>query len=206
MSAPLPRSRIMSSTVMHLVGRFFFWLGGWKVVGRKPDAAKYVVIAAPHTTNWDGLWYFAAGCILRMEVCFLGKHSLFVGPLGWLLRGMGGIPLDRSRRHNMVSQAVDWFRRADRLCFGVAPEGTRKWTPGWKTGFYHVAHQAGVPIYLAYADYAKKEAGLLAEPLQPSGDLDADFARLRAIYEPIVAGRPENKSPVVPLPPAAPRD
>ncbi|MCM2255425.1 MAG: lysophospholipid acyltransferase family protein [Vicinamibacteria bacterium] len=206
MTEPLPSSRIMSSTVMHWVGRLFFWIGGWKVVGRKPEIAKYVAIAVPHTTNWDGIWFFAAGCILRMEVCFLGKHSLFVGPFGWFLRAMGGIPLDRGRRHNMVRQAVDWLQRADRLCIGIAPEGTRKWTPGWRLGFYHIARQAGVPIVLCYADYAKKEAGVLDEPFWPTGDVEADFARLRAIYEPIVAGRPENRGPIVPLPAAAPAE
>jgi len=172
---------------------------GWKCVGETPRAHKYVILAAPHTSNWDGFFLLLAAAMLELDFSFFGKNTLFRGPLGWFLRHMGGIPLDRSRNQSFVSQAVSWFDRHERFALGVAPEGTRHLTAGWKTGFYYIAVQAKAPIVLGYIDYAKKEGGILPEMLIPTGNIDEDFKTLERLYGPCVAGHPERKAPIVPL-------
>jgi uncharacterized membrane protein YphA (DoxX/SURF4 family) len=143
--------------------------------------------------------------MLGLEFSFFGKHTLFRGPLGWFLRHMGGIPLDRSRNQSFVSQAVSWFEGRNAFALGVAPEGTRRLTGGWKTGFYYIALQAKVPIYLGYIDYAKKEAGILPDVLVPTGDIEKDFEVLTRLYGPRTAKHPEWKAPIMPLG-SAPRE
>lgn len=188
-----------ASRFVALVGRLVYGLLGWTLVGKTPAFKKYVIIVAPHTSNWDGFLLLLAADMLRLNFSFFGKHTLFRGPLGWFLRARGGIPLDRSRNQSFVPQAVSWFGRHETFVLGVAPEGTRKWTPGWKTGFYYIAHEAGVPIVLAFIDYARKEAGILPEILVPSGDIEKDFETLKAIYETRTGHHPERKSPIRPL-------
>lgn len=194
----MPESR-RGSPLVAFTGRVVFRLLGWTCTGHPPIAKKFVILAAPHTSNWDGFFLSLAAAILKLEFSFFGKHTLFRGPLGWYLRHMGGLPLDRSQHHSLVSQAVSWFNNHEAFAVGVAPEGTRKLTSGWKTGFYHIALQAKAPIYLGYIDYAKKEAGILPEVLIPSGDMNKDFETLRRLYEPCVAKHPERKAPIVPL-------
>ncbi len=194
----IPEAR-RGSPFVAFVGRVVFRVLGWTCTGQTPAARKFVVIAAPHTSNWDGFFLILTAAILKLEFSFFGKHTLFRGPLGWFLRHMGGIPIDRSQPQSLVSQAVSWFDGREDFAIGVAPEGTRKLTSGWKTGFYHIALQAKVPVYLGYIDYSRKEAGILPEAFVPSGDIDQDFEALRRLYEPRVARHPERKSPVVPL-------
>jgi 1-acyl-sn-glycerol-3-phosphate acyltransferase len=182
-----------------LIGRVIYRLLGWKCVGQTPAFRKYVIIAAPHTSNWDGFFLIGAASMLKLNFSFFGKDTLFKGPLGWFLRSRGGLPLDRSRNQSFVSQAVSWFDRHETFAIGVAPEGTRQLTAGWKTGFYYIALQAKVPIVLGYIDYAKKEGGILPEVLVPTGDIDKDFEILRRLYGPLVAKHPERKGPIVPL-------
>ena len=188
-----------ASPVLAFIGRVVYKALGWKCAGNTPTFRKYVIIAAPHTSNWDGFFLIGAASMLNLHFSFFGKHSLFKGPLGWFLKNRGGIPLDRSRNQSFVSQAVAWFDRHDTFAIGVAPEGTRKLTTGWKTGFYYIALQAKVPIVLGYIDYAKKEGGILPEVLVPSGDIDKDFETLRRRYGPLTAKYPERKGPIVPL-------
>lgn len=193
---PKPRR---ASILVALVGRALYWLLGWKCTGTTPAFKKYVVIAAPHTSNWDGFFLIGAASMLKLNFSFFGKDSLFKGPLGWFLRRRGGIPLDRSRHQSFVSQAVSWLDRHETFAIGVAPEGTRKLTAGWRTGFYYIALQARVPIVLGYIDYAKKEGGILPEVLIPTGDIDRDFETLRRLYGPLTAKHPARKGPIVPL-------
>lgn len=194
----IPRSR-RAPLVVALVGRIVYRLLGWKCTGQTPRAKKYVIIAAPHTSNWDGFFLLLAAAMLELDFSFFGKNTLFRGPLGWFLRHMGGIPLDRSRNQSFVSQAVSWFDSHERFALGVAPEGTRYLTAGWKTGFYHIAAQAKVPIVLGYIDYSRKEGGILPEILVPTGDIERDFKDLARLYGPCVARHPERKAPIVPL-------
>ena len=196
------------------IGAWLYRILGWTCTGETPPFEKYVVIAAPHTSNWDGVLLLAAAAMLRLRFSFFGKHTLFRGPLGWVLRSLGGIPLDRSRNQRLVPQAVEWFEAHDTFALGIAPEGTRKLSPGWRTGFYYIALQARVPVVLGYIDYARKRAGLLKEVLHPTGDMERDFAFLQDAYRACVGRHPERQAPVVPLlppkargePPKAPSD
>jgi 1-acyl-sn-glycerol-3-phosphate acyltransferase len=181
------------------VGRVVFRLLGWKCKGETPTANKYVILAAPHTSNWDGFFLILAAAMLKLDFSFFGKDTLFKGPLGWFLRSVGGIPLDRSRHQSFVAQAVSWFESHERFALGVAPEGTRQFTPGWRRGFYYIALQAKVPIVMGYIDYAKKEGGILPEVLIPSGDIERDFETLARLYGPLTARHPDRKGPIVPL-------
>ncbi len=193
---PEPRR---ASPFVALVGRVVFRLLGWKCKGETPTANKYVILAAPHTSNWDGFFLILAAAMLKLDFSFFGKDTLFKGPLGWFLRSVGGIPLDRSRHQSFVAQAVSWFESHERFALGVAPEGTRQFTPGWRRGFYYIALQAKVPIVMGYIDYAKKEGGILPEVLIPCGDIERDFETLARLYGPLTARHPDRKGPIVPL-------
>ena len=195
-----PEARTAPTFVVR-VGEWLYRILGWKCVGTTPPYAKYVVIAAPHTSNWDGVLLLAAAAMLRLNFSFFGKHTLFRGPLGWILRSLGGIPLDRSRNQSFVRQAVSWFENSERFALGVAPEGTRKLTRGWKTGFYYIALQARVPVVLGYIDYSRKEAGLRPEAFLPTGDIEKDFEILRREYAGCRGYHPERQGPIVPLQP-----
>jgi len=161
------------------------WLGlhlaGWKLKGRPPNARKFVVIAYPHTSNWDFPLGLSAGIIFRMKIYWLGKDSLFKGPAGPIMKWLGGIPIDRSKAHDFVKQAIETFDQSDEMVIAVAPEGTRSAVKKWKTGFYHIAVGAKVPIVPGYFDYDKKEAGFL-ESFYPGGDIDKDIPAIKAVY------------------------
>lgn len=181
------------------IGRLVYRLTGWTCTGQTPTHRRFVIIVAPHTSNWDGFYLLLAAAMLRLRFSFFGKHTLFRGPLGWFLARMGGIPLDRSRHQSLVSQAVSWFKSRESFAIGIAPEGTRFLTPGWKTGFYYIALQAEVPIYLGYIDYSRKEAGILPEVITPSGDIEKDFSELRRLYSPMRGKHPQAQAPILPL-------
>jgi len=180
--------------VSRWLGRSAFTVGGWQFSGRLPDTPKFVVIVAPHTSNWDFFVGIAAVFALGLRISFLGKDSIFRGPQGLILRWLGGIPVDRSVSRDRVSEMVEVFGEHVRLVVGVTPEGTRKRVTEWKTGFYHVAHGAGVPIVPVAFDYAKKTV-ILMEAFTPTGDADADIAKLRGLYSSVTARHPENFVP-----------
>lgn len=163
------------------LSRAILRLLGWRVEGNLPDTPKYVVIGAFHTTNWDFPLMLLLKSAIGLKVRWVGKHSLFRWPLGWLMRRLGGIPVDRRSPHNYVEQIVDAFRRRDELILVIAPEGTRKKTEYWKTGFYYIALGAGVPIALGFADYPRKVGGI-GVSFMPTGDFEADLAQIRAFY------------------------
>jgi 1-acyl-sn-glycerol-3-phosphate acyltransferase len=182
---PLPPSapRVKPNAFTRWLGRTVLRLGGWRVVGTLPDLPKLVVIAAPHSSNWDGIWGFAAKLALGLEIRVLGKAQLFWWPLGPLLRKLGVIPVDRSRSQGTVEQAVELIRNSPRIWYTLAPEGTRKRVERWKTGFWKIAHGAGVPILPAYFHYPEKTIGL--GPLFTTGeDMEADILALREWYRP----------------------
>lgn len=182
---PLPPSapRVKPNAFTRWLGRTVLRLGGWRVVGTLPDLPKLVVIAAPHSSNWDGIWGFAAKLALGLEIRVLGKAQLFWWPLGPLLRKLGVIPVDRSRPQGTVEQAVELIRNSPRIWYTLAPEGTRKRVERWKTGFWKIAHGAGVPILPAYFHYPEKTIGL--GPLFTTGeDMEADILALREWYRP----------------------
>jgi len=154
---------------------------GWRLAGTLPDRAKLVLIAAPHSSWWDGVWGLIMKSALGLDVSFMAKRELFAGPLGWLLRRAGGIPIERSESSGVVEQMTDRFARSERLWLGIAPEGTRKRVTKWKNGFWHIARKAGVPILPVYFDYPSRTIGL--GPLfEPTADIAADLAALHAFY------------------------
>jgi 1-acyl-sn-glycerol-3-phosphate acyltransferase len=164
-------------------GRSVLRLGGWRVTGTLPDIPKLVLIAAPHSSNWDGVWGMAAKIAMGFDARVLGKDSLFWWPLSILLRRLGVIPLDRSNPQGVVEQSVELIRRSPKLWFALAPEGTRKPVERWKAGFLKIAHGAGVPVLLVYFHYPDKVIGM--GPLfHTTGDLQADMAAIRAWYRP----------------------
>jgi 1-acyl-sn-glycerol-3-phosphate acyltransferase len=156
-------------------------LCGWSLVGEFPDVPKAVLIAAPHSSWWDGIWGLLLKVAMGADVRFMGKQELFRWPLGGLLRRLGGMAVDRGATRGVVEQMIDQFRRREQLWLGIAPEGTRKPVARWRSGFWHIAHAAGVPIVPAYFNYPDKTIGI--GPLfETSADMEADLARLRAFY------------------------
>jgi 1-acyl-sn-glycerol-3-phosphate acyltransferase len=155
---------------------------GWKIVGRFPSGIKKcVIIAAPHTSNWDLLWMLLAAIVLEIRPNWFGKYTLFKPPLGFLLRALGGIPIDRRSSNNAVEAGIATFQQTDTICLAVPPEGTRRRVDYWKTGFYHIAHGAGVPIVCSFLDYGTRTAGL-GPIIQPSGDIYADMKIFQEFY------------------------
>ena len=161
----------------------FLRLAGWKVVGSlPPSAAKSVLIAAPHTSNWDLPYTLMVAFALRLNVYWMGKSSLFKPPFKCVMMWLGGIPVDRAQSNNLVAaSSAAISQAAGPLHLIVPPEGTRSGTRYWKTGFYYIAAGAGVPIVLAYLDYKKKVGGL-GPVFQTTGDIDADMAVIKAFY------------------------
>ena len=174
----------------HWLAKMLLKLFGWRAEGSLADTPKCVLIVAPHTSNWDFLVMLALAIALRIKATWMGKHTLFRAPFGWIMRRLGGLPIDRSARNNVVEQAIESFRRRDRMVLAILPEGTRKRTPYWKSGFYHIALGAKVPIALGFADYRRKVGGI-GRVFVPSGDVDADMALIRDFYSSITGKRPE---------------
>lgn len=178
------------------------WLGtllirllGWRLEGEPPPLPKYVLVGAPHTSNWDGLLMLAFAWRLGLQLQWVGKHTLVKPPLGWLLVPLGAIGVDRRAPKGFVQQMADEFARRDELRLVLAPEGTRGRAPGWKSGFYRIALAARVPIVLAYLDYSRKVAGF-ASVLEPSGELQRDLEVIRKVYVGVKGRYPENASPI----------
>lgn len=180
---PPSMPRVHPNRFTRWLGRAVLRLGGWRVVGTIPDLPKLVMIAAPHSSNWDGIWGFAAKIALGLDVRVLGKHQLFWWPLGPLLRRLGAIPIDRRAPRGMVEQAAAMIREAERMWFVIAPEGTRKPVKEWKSGFLKIARAAGVPVLAAYFHYPERVIGI-GEVFHPSADPAADMARIRQWYRP----------------------
>ena len=173
------------NTILRALSLGFLRATGWKLDGQLPaDQPKCVLIAAPHTSNWDLPYTLMVAFALRLNIYWMGKQQLFRGPWGPVMRWLGGIAVDRSQSTNLVSASATAIRAADgAMCLVVPPEGTRSKTRQWKTGFYWIAHEAGVPIVMAYMDYPRKLSGL-GPVFQPTGNVDADMAAIKAWYAP----------------------
>ncbi|HJW06655.1 MAG TPA: lysophospholipid acyltransferase family protein [Rhodanobacter sp.] len=158
-------------------------LCGWSLAGEFPDVPKLVLIAAPHSSWWDGVWGLLIKVAIGADVHFMGKRELFFWPLGSLLRRLGGMAIDRGSAQGVVGQMIDQFRQREKLWLGIAPEGTRKPVQRWKSGFWRIAREAGVPIFPVAFHYPDKTIRL--GPLfDTSADMEADLARLRSFYAP----------------------
>jgi 1-acyl-sn-glycerol-3-phosphate acyltransferase len=177
--------RVKPNRFARWLARAFLRAGGWRVVGRFPDEKKLVIIAAPHSSNWDGIWGMAAKIALGVRIVVLGKAQLFWWPLGPVLRRLGAVPLDRSSPQGTVEQAIKLIRESDSIYYVLAPEGTRRKVEKWKSGFLKIAHGAGVPVLMVYFHYPQKIIGL-GELFRTTGDIEADMAAIRAWYRPWV--------------------
>jgi 1-acyl-sn-glycerol-3-phosphate acyltransferase len=165
--------------------RLYLRLAGWKIEGRL-EVDKCVLIAAPHTSNWDLPLTLMTAFVLDLRLHWLGKHTIFKFPFGPVMRWLGGIAVHRHQSNNLVANSAQALREFDgKVQLIVPPEGTRDKVTTWKTGFYWIAQQAGVPIQLAYMDYANKRAGL-GPVMYPTGDIEADMVAIKAFYAPFM--------------------
>ncbi|MCJ1886900.1 lysophospholipid acyltransferase family protein [Pseudomonas sp. LA21] len=181
----LPRNPLAEA-----LGHAMLRVAGWRIEGSLPALDKFVVIGAHHTSNWDFMLFLAAKFVLRLNARWFGKHTLFRGPWGGLMRRWGGIPIQRHLKLNTVDQAVQAFRDSREMMLILSPEGTRRKVERWKMGFYHIARGAGVPIVLAALDYPGRRI-VIGEPYWPTGDEAADLRRMLDFYRPFVPKKPE---------------
>ena len=181
--------------MLGLVGRIILKVSGWKDVGHKPPFRKYVLIAAPHTSNWDLVFMLAIGKAAGIHPSWMGKHTMFRGLFGRMLRWLGGVPVDRTARRDVVQQMADAFAEADDLVLAIPPEGTRSLTKQWRSGFYHIARAANVPVVMGFLDYARKEGGI-GPAVHLTGDPKADMDVLRAFYSEKKGRFPERFGPI----------
>lgn len=172
---------MMCGPVMRGLGRNMLRFWGWTLEGQVPKDKKILLIAAPHTSNWD--WLIGVGGLLALGIrlTYIAKHSLFVGPLGWIMRATGGVPINRDSAQGAVDEIVNQFETHERLYYLIAPEGTRKEVERWKSGFLRVAYKAHVPVLMVSFDYRSKTI-LLGPYAELTGDLDEDLARVQNYY------------------------
>lgn len=173
--------------------RFALKLLGWKTLGTPPDVPRFVIIAAPHTSNWDFLYAILLSADLGMKIKWVGKKQLFRFPFGGIMRAMGGIGVDRSQRHNYVESTIQLLLNSERLGLIIPAEGTRSKALRWKTGFYYVALGAKVPIVCGFVNYKKKEGGVGLSFI-PTGNINDDVQQLRDFYADKIGKHPEQTS------------
>ena len=182
--------------MMKLLSRFIFWITGWTLAPNWPKGVKKaVLIAIPHTSNWDILYARSAFYLMDIPVRFTIKKESMVGPVGWLLRGLGGISIDRQRvpgggKQTYTEAMIQMLNAREDLVVMVTPEGTRSAVKDWKTGFYYTALGANVPIVVGYLDYQKKVAGI-GPCIYPNGDIEAQIEKLKSFGRGIVPKHPE---------------
>lgn len=165
---------------------------GWRVEGKLPDLPKFVLVGAPHTSNWDFVLFLGFVFALRANVHFMGKAELFRFPIGWFFRYCGGIPVDRKKSTGLVDQMVDVYNKADTFILGIAPEGTRHHVTEWKRGFYHIAKSAGVPVVMAVLD-GKHKTVFIGQVFHPTNDIEADMKTIQGYFENVVGINPRRK-------------
>jgi len=187
---PLLLKPSKSGNISHLIGKYGMKLFGWKVEGSLPDIPQMVITAAPHTSNWDFLYMMGAAFTLRAKFSWMGKDNLFKGPFGFVMRWLGGLPVNRRVRTNLVAQVIEHFHGNKKLILVIPPEGTRKKTDHWHTGFYYIAREAEVPLVLAYIDYKSKTVGI-GPTIYPSGDIQADIKIIKPFYSQFTGKHPE---------------
>lgn len=181
------------SDLLRLLALLLMRLAGWRVDGKLPNLSKFILIGAPHTSNWDFVLFLGAAFTLRADVRFMGKAELFRSPLGWFFRYCGGYPVDRKKPTGLVEQMVSAINQADTFILTITPEGTRSYVTDWKRGFYHIAAGAGIPIITAAVDGKRKIVCIHAEPFYPSGDIEADMKAIKSRFEGFGGIKPRRK-------------
>ena len=188
--------REMSLVARAMHGAIVRWFDaqGWEVIGTVPEARKFVLIAAPHTSNWDFPHFIGAMHRLGLTASFMGKKQLFRWPFERMMRDLGGIPVDRASSQNYVEQMIAEFARRTDFALTIAPEGTRNKVRQWKSGFYHIAMGANVPLVLGMMDYARKVVGL-GPTITPTGDYNADMVQVLDYYSQCTPKHPDRGNP-----------
>ena len=184
----------MSAITRALAG-LILRITGWSLVGERPSERSYVLIAAPHTSNWDLFYLLTFAFRYRVKMHWMGKHTIFRPPFGGLMKRLGGVPIYRHKRENLVEQMAKRLAAGEPLVLVVPAEGTRAQGEYWKSGFYHIANLARVPIRLGFLDYAHKK-GSFGPELMPTGDIPSDMDRIREFYREIRGKYPAKQSPV----------
>ena len=177
------------------MGHGLLWALGWRVEQLAPVPKRCIMIGHPHTSNWDFPIFIFTIWALDIPVCFLAKKSLFDSPFGWLFYALGGLPVDRTGGKNTVQSVAELFDGRDALVLGLSPAGTRKAAPHWRSGFYHMALTAGVPLVCGSLDY-KARRGVVLGTVSLTGEVGEDMDRLRAVYAPVDGRNPERVVPV----------
>jgi 1-acyl-sn-glycerol-3-phosphate acyltransferase len=164
------------------LSRIFLRSQGWRVVGQLPDIPKFVIVGAPHTSNWDFVMFLALAFILEGDLRYMGKKELFYPPYGWFFRWCGGAPVDRSKPQGLVEQTVQAIREADRFQLVITPEGTRSKVGKWKQGFYHIAKKACIPIVAGYVDSRTKTCGI-GPTFTLTDHMEADIKAIQTFFK-----------------------
>jgi 1-acyl-sn-glycerol-3-phosphate acyltransferase len=179
-----PILRVLSKLILKIIR--------WRVIGALPqEHKKYVLIVAPHTSNWDFILFVLAVSVLRLKPSVLIKSTLFVGPLGWFLRYCGAIPVNRKQASSLVNYIADIYAEREEFVLIITPEGTRSANPNWKLGFHHVATTAEVPILIVYVDSAIRTIGIDGL-MEPTNDVDADLVKIKTFFDGKSGLRPNN--------------
>jgi 1-acyl-sn-glycerol-3-phosphate acyltransferase len=181
------------SGAFHYLARIFMRLTGWRIDGNFPDLPKFVLIGAPHTSNWDFALFLGVMFSLRADVHYMAKAEVFRFPIGWFFRYCGGYPVDRKKSTGLVEQMVTAFNESQKFILTITPEGTRHHVTEWKRGFYHIATGAGIPIVMAQVDGRHKTVRILREVFYPTGDLEADMKAITGVFEGVVGINPRRK-------------
>jgi 1-acyl-sn-glycerol-3-phosphate acyltransferase len=177
------------------LARWLLRITGWQLDGARPEFNRYVLIAAPHTSNWDLPLMLLFAAAFDIKVTWMAKHNLFFPPVGWIMRAMGGLPIVRHQSGNVVDAMAESFSTAAGLVLVVPTEGTRKRTEYWKSGFYHIARQAKVPIVPSFLDFGRKRGGF-GPPLLTTGDVKVDMQYFRDFYHDMKGKFPDQVGPV----------
>jgi len=180
------------STIFHYLAAFIMRVTGWRVDGKLPELPKFVLIGAPHTSNWDFVLFLGVIFKLRANVRFMGKAEVFRPPFGSFFRYCGGVPVDRKKSTGLVEQMVKASNESDEFILTIAPEGTRHEVREWKRGFYHIAKSAGIPIVLAVVD-GKHKTVRIGQVFHPTEDMEADMKTIKRVFEGIVGINPRRK-------------
>jgi 1-acyl-sn-glycerol-3-phosphate acyltransferase len=180
------------SGLFHYLTLFLMRLTGWRVEGSLPDLPKYILIGAPHTSNWDFVLFLGVIFTLRANVRFMGKAELFRFPVGWFFRYCGGVPVDRKKSTGLVDQMVEACNKSDHFILTIAPEGTRHHVSEWKRGFYHIAKGAGIPIVMAQVD-GKHKTVCIGQIFQPTENMEADMKSIQDYFAGVVGINPRRK-------------
>lgn len=179
------------------IGRKLLRLFGWKAKGWDKLPDQCVILGHPHTSNWDFCIFLLARWAMRLRINFVGKHTLFKPPLGWLMRAIGGVAVDRSGGKNSVAAIAEVFKHHEKLALGIAPSGSRSYNTHWRSGFYHIAKAAQVPLVLGYVDYTSKTVGVSNFSIDLTDDLTADMDKIRAFYAELSGRYPEKQNPMI---------